>query len=49
MQDAVFCRFAVQILYLKMCVDGGSTVPQGWVGDRHLATVSQGVVGDRLP
>ena len=26
-----------------------TVVPQGGVGDRHLATVPQGVVGDRLP
>ena len=24
-------------------------VPQGGVGDRHLVTIPQGVVGDRLP
>ena len=33
----------------QMCVYGGGVVPQGGVGDRHLATVPQGVVGDRLP
>ena len=27
---------------------GGSAVPQGGVGDRHLATVPKGVVGNRL-
>ena len=32
-----------------MCVYGGSAVPQGELGDRHLVTVPQGVVGDRLP
>ena len=32
-----------------MCVYGGSAVPQGGVGDRHLVTIPQGVVGDRLP
>ena len=30
-----------------MCMYGGST--PAWVGDRHLATVPQGVAGDRLP
>ena len=39
----------VQCLCLKMCVHGGSTVPQGGMGDRHLATVPQGVAGDRVP
>ena len=33
----------------QMCVYGGGAVLQGGVGDRHLATVPQGVVGDRLP
>ena len=32
-----------------MCVYGGGAVPQGGLGDRHLVTVPQGVVGDRLP
>ena len=32
-----------------MCVYGGGVVPQGGVGDRHLVTIPQGVVGDRLP
>ena len=32
-----------------MCVYGGSVVPQGGVGDRHLVTVPQGLVGGRLP
>ena len=37
-----------------MCVYGGSAVPQGGdggggMGDRHLATVPQGVAGDRVP
>ena len=32
-----------------MCVYGGSAVPPGGVGDRHLATVPKGVAGDRLP
>ena len=30
-------------------VYGGGAVPQGGVGDRHLVTIPQGVVGDRLP
>ena len=42
-------RFAVQFLCLKMCVYGGSEVPQGGVGDRHLATVPQGVAGTVFP
>ena len=33
---------------VRLCVWGGTAVPQGGVGDRHLATVPQGVVGDRL-
>ena len=32
-----------------MCVYGGGVVPKGGVGDRHLVTVPQGVVGDHLP
>ena len=32
-----------------MCMHGGGVVPQGGVGDRHLVTIPQGVVGDRLP
>ena len=47
--DAEFFRFMLQFLCLQMCVYGGSAVPQGWVGGRHLVTVPQGVVGDRLP
>ena len=39
----------VQFLCLQMCVYGGGVVPQGGVGDRHLVTMPQGVVGDRLP
>ena len=39
----------LQFLCLQMCVYGGSVVLQGGVGDRHLVTVPQGVVGDRLP
>ena len=39
----------LQFLCLQMCVYGGGAVPQGGVGDCHLATVPQGVVGDRLP
>ena len=39
----------LQFLCLQMCVYGGGAVPQGVVGDCHLATVPQGVVGDRLP
>ena len=46
---AEFFHFMLQILCLQMCVYGGSAVPQGWVGDRHLVTIPQGVVGDRLP
>ena len=42
-----FFRFMLQFLCLQMCVYGGSAV--GGVGDRHLVTVPQGVVGDRLP
>ena len=44
-----FFRFMLQFLCLQMCVYGGSAVPQGGLGDRHLVTVPQGVVGDRLP
>ena len=44
----VFC-FAMQFLCLKMCVHGGSAVPQGGMGDRHLATAPRDVAGDRLP
>ena len=39
----------LQFLCLQMCVYGGGVVPQGGVGDRHLVTIPQGVVGDRLP
>ena len=39
----------LQLLCLQVCMYGGSPVPQGGVGDRHLATVPWGVVGDRLP
>ena len=39
----------LQFLCLQMCVYGGSAVPQGGLGDRHLVTVPQGVAGDRLP
>ena len=46
---AEFFRFMLQFLCLQMCVYGGSAVPQGGVGDRHLMTVPQGVVGDHLP
>ena len=46
---AEFFRFVLQFLCLQMCVYGGSAVPEGGVGDRHLVTVPQGVVGDRLP
>ena len=42
-------RFMLQFLYLQMCVYGGSAGPQGGMGDCHLVTVPQGVVGDRLP
>ena len=41
---AVFFRFSVQFLCLKMCVHSGS-MGEG----RHLATVPQGVVGVCLP
>ena len=46
---AEFFRFMLQFLCLQMCVYGGGAVPQGGVGDRHLVTIPQGVVGDRLP
>ena len=47
---AEFFRFMLQFLCLQVCVYDGSVVPHGGgVGDRHLATVPQGVVGDRLP
>ena len=46
---AEFFRFMLQSLCLQMCVYGGSAVPQGGLGDRHLVTIPQGVVGDRLP
>ena len=46
---AEFFHFMLQFLCLQMCVYGGSAVPQGGVGDRHLVTIPQGVVGDRLP
>ena len=39
----------LQFLCLQMCMYGGGVVPQGGVGDRHLVTIPQGVVGDRLP
>ena len=39
----------LQFLCLQMCVYGGGVVPQGGMGDRHLVTIPQGVVGDRLP
>ena len=39
----------LQFLCLQMCVYGWGVVPQGGVGDRHLVTIPQGVVGDRLP
>ena len=39
----------LQFLCLQVCVYGGGAVPQGGPGDRHLVTVPQGVVGDRLP
>ena len=42
-------RFMLQFLCLQMCVYGGGAVPHGGVGDRHLAIIPQGVVGDRLP
>ena len=43
---AEFLRFMLQFLCLQMCVYGGSAVPQGGVGDRHLVTAPQGVVGN---
>ena len=47
---AEFFRFMLQFLCLQMCVYGGGVVPRGGgVGDRHLVTIPQGVVGDRLP
>ena len=39
----------LQFLCLQMCMYGGGVVPHGGVGDRHLVTIPQGVVGDRLP
>ena len=39
----------LQFLCLQMCVYGWGVVPQGGVGDRHLVTIPQGVLGDRLP
>ena len=42
-------RFMLQVLCLQMCVYGWGVVPQGGVGDRHLVTIPQGVVGDCLP
>ena len=46
---AEFFRFMLQFLCLQMCVYGGSAVPQGVAGDRHLVTTPQGGPGDRLP
>ena len=46
---AEFFRLMLQFPCLQMYVYGGSAVPKGGWGDRHLATVPQGVVGDRLP
>ena len=46
---AEFFRFMLQFLCLQACVYGVSAVPQGGGGGRHLATIPQGVVGDRLP
>ena len=46
---AEFFRFMLQFLCLQMCVYGGSAVSQGGLGDSHLVTVPQGMVGDRLP
>ena len=42
-------RFMLQFLCLQMCVYGGSAVPQGGVGDRHLVTVPQGWWGTVFP
>ena len=46
---AEFFRFMLQFLCLQMCVYGSSAIPQAGVGDGHLVTVPQGVVGDCLP
>ena len=46
---AEFFRFMLQFLCLQMCVYSGGVVPQGGVGDRHLVTIPQGVVGNRFP
>ena len=46
---AEFFGFMLQFLCLQMCMYGGGVVPQGGVGDRHLVTIPQGVVGDRIP
>ena len=46
---AEFFRFMLQFLCLQMCVYGGGVVPQGGLGDCHLVTIPQGVVGGRLP
>ena len=43
---AEFFRFMLQFLCLQMCVYGGSAVPEGGLGDRHLVTVPQGGLGD---
>ena len=48
-QEPEFFRFMLQFRCLQMCVYGGGVVPQGGVGDRHLVTIPQGLVGDRLP
>ena len=46
---AEFFHFMLQILCLQMCVYGGSAVPQGWVGDRHLVTIPRGWWGTVFP
>ena len=42
-------RFMLQFLCLQMCVHGGSAVPEGGVGDRHLVTVPTGWWGTVFP
>ena len=39
----------LQFLCLQMCVYGWGVVSQGGVGDRHLVTIPQGVVGTVFP
>ena len=42
---AVLFPLLPQFLCPTVCVYGGTTVPRGVVGDRHLVTVAQGVAG----